>query len=471
MEPRATALGLGQATGDELYRSALTRANRELGHIGQQLAAKNRRLAAKSKFFDAAGLFQSQLHVDAPPADVLRAVAHTAAGVLGTTAVAAFSLVDGQAQAVLVNAAGDVLDRADLPLRTTEGKVAVLDVTHDLEPLMAVVGPRLADAGRFWTPLLADTGSCVGGVCWGAAAGEPARLEPQQAELVALAHAWALALCTAQVRDAHRQLADQLADANRQLIAAQDEIAHARAMRAVAEMAAGAGHEMNTPLAVMTGRAELLAAQLTDPAHRRSAATIVEQGHRLSAIITDLMDFARPTPPTPLPCRVAELVQTALSRAKALDPATDRTVVTTVPTTTALPRVTVDAAQAAAALAELVANAVQATDGRPVPRVTVTAAHVGSSPHVAVTVTDNGCGMDEATARRAFDPFFSGRPAGRRRGLGLAKALRWAEAVGGSIRLDSQVGRGTTAVLLWPVADAPPTSAAADPPRRRAGSA
>ena len=463
MEPRATALGLGQATGDELYRSALTRANRELGAIGAQLAAKNRRLATRSKYFDAAGTFQQDLRADATPADVLRAVGHAAAALLSTTVVAAFSIVDGRAEVVLVNAAGAVLDLSDLSLVLPDVRPApAQEVGRELEPLMAAVGPRLPEAGRFWSPLLADTGRCVGGVAWGAAAGEVARLDPQSAELTALAHAWALALCTAQVRDDHRRLAEQLGDTNRQLVAAQDELSRSRAMRAVAEMAAGAGHEMNNPLAIIVGRAEMLVSQTAaDPKLQKSAAAIVEQGNRLSGIITDLMDFARPTPPVVGPCPVAELVQTAVAQAKRADDVADRTVVTTVPHAL-LPKVTVDGRQAAAALAELIGNALQATDAR-AGRITVTAVHAPSSPHVAVTVTDNGCGMDEATARRAFDPFFSGRPAGRRRGLGLAKALRWAEAVGGSIRLDSRPGHGTTAVLLWPVAAAaaPPVVAAA----------
>jgi signal transduction histidine kinase len=65
-----------------------------------------------------------------------------------------------------------------------------------------------------------------------------------------------------------------------------------------------------------------------------------------------------------------------------------------------------------------------------------------------LTVADTGCGMDETTLKRAFDPFFSSKPAGRRRGMGLPKALRWIESSGGSIRLESRPNQGTRAIVL-----------------------
>ncbi len=458
MEPRATALGLNQATGDELYRSALTRANRELGHIGSQLAAKNRRLETRKKYFDAGQAFQDELRPEASAADVLRAVGHTAAGLLGTAAVAAFSLPPGTtaAEVVAIDGAAEAVLTADLP--TPPSAAAVAEAGPDLEPVVSAVGPRLAGPGRFWLPLSADGGGCVGGVVWGGPAGEVARLEPQLAELTALSHAWALAVRTAQVRDDRRVLSEQLADANRRLTDAQDALAQTRAMKAVAEMAAGAAHEMNNPLAIMVGRAEMLAGSIVDTKQQRSATIIAEQGHRLSGIISDLMDFARPTAPAVSAAAVAALIESAVSLAKGQDDWADRTVVTSVST---VPAVRVDTGQLSAALAELVGNAVQATDAR-TGRITISAGHAAASPHVAITVADNGCGMDEPTAKRAFDPFFSLRPAGRRRGLGLAKALRVVEAVGGTIRLDSRPGRGTTAVVLLPVAAPQP---AAPPPR------
>jgi len=97
--------------------------------------------------------------------------------------------------------------------------------------------------------------------------------------------------------------------------------------------------------------------------------------------------------------------------------------------------------------------------------------HVAFDPYsqrVVLSVADDGCGMDEQTTKCAFDPFFSAKAAGRRRGMGLAKALRWVEGSGGSIRLESRLGKGTRAVILLPAAKPSPPEAASEAMRKQA---
>jgi len=288
----------------------------------------------------------------------------------------------------------------------------------------------------------------VGGVLWGGQRGEAQRLSPQVQEVSVIASGWSLALRTAQIREEARTLSEQLAEANRRLQNAQAEILRSRTLITVGEMAAGAAHEMNNPLAVISGRSQLLAAQLSDPKLKASASLVFEQSHRLSAIITELMDFAKPVPPAVQQAVLADVVARALADAKVRSDPADRQIEVTVGQ---MPLVMVDPGQVAAALTEVVENAIHATEGRD-GHVSIHAAHDPYSGRVVMTVSDNGCGMDENTAKRAFDPFFSAKPAGRRRGLGLAKALRWLEASGGSIRLESQPGEGTRATILLPAA-------------------
>ena len=468
IEPRAKALGLGQASSGELYQQALAQANRELGRVSGQLASKNRKLSVRAKFFDALSSFQSELRPDAPPQTVLTAIAQTAVGVLGVECAAVFSLppLQAYAETVLCDGKGNVFQTAlvDLPeqassaemptaathLRPSRGAPGdgpILPCGPDMDWFVNEVSPRLAGEQRFWVCLQAD-GECVGGIVWGAAAGETQRLSTQVQELVAIANGWSLALRTSQIREEARSLAEQLAEANRQLHTAQSEILRSKMIVSISEMAAGAAHEMNNPLAVISGRSQLLSSQLADPKHKASAHLIYEQSHRLSSIITELMDFAKPQPPAPCESELPEIVGKAVQEAKQKNDVADRRLEVTMGD---VPAVMVDPGQIAAALQEILDNALQATDPAK-GHVSVHAAFDPYSSRVVLIVSDDGCGMDEETVKRAFDPFFSSKRAGRRRGMGLAKALRWVEASGGSIRLESRPGQGTRTVLLLPAA-------------------
>jgi len=469
IEPRALALSLGHASSAELYHQALAQANRELGRMSGQLAARNRKLAVRAKFFDALSQFQCELRPDAPPNMVLQAVGQTAASVLAASSVAVFSSIPGHghAEVILCDHQGEVFDQTvvDAPKQLDKpsgGEGPVLACGDSLEWLLSAVSPRLGEEQRFWICLEND-GQCIGGVLWGARVGESQRLSPQVQELTALATGWSLTLRTSQIREEARALSEELAEANRRLQSAQNEILRSKTMITVGEMAAGAAHELNNPLAVISGRSQLLASQLTEPKLKQAAKTIGDQAHIITDIITELMAFAKPVPPKVVESDLSELVDRALHSAKSESDPADRSVEVTI---SDIPPVMVDPQQVTAALLEVISNAIQATD--PVKgHVTIHAAYDAYSGRVALTVADNGSGMDEETLKRAFDPFFSSKPAGRRRGMGLAKALRWIESSGGTMRLESRLGRGTRGSILLPAIalDVPEEKAA---PLRRA---
>jgi CheY-like chemotaxis protein len=116
-------------------------------------------------------------------------------------------------------------------------------------------------------------------------------------------------------------------------------------------------------------------------------------------------------------------------------------------------------------------NALQAISGRGQVRI---AATVGRRPHeggaraddVALSINDDGCGMDEATRARIFEPFFTTKPGGR--GLGLAAVHAMVQAHGGALAVDSALGRGTSVRLWLPVAarEAAPLTVAPPAPER-----
>jgi putative nucleotidyltransferase with HDIG domain len=467
IEQRAKALGLGRASTGELYQQALTQANKELGKVSSQLVTKNRRLAIRAKFFDALSSFHAELRPDAPPQMVLHAIGQTAVEVLNVSSAAVFSLSPGRdfAETLMVDQNGDVFDSTMIEcpsgssgfagqsgtagsttaIKPALGEGPVLKTSAEMEWLLQAISPRLGHDQRYWICLEAD-GICIGGVIWGASAGEAQRLSNQIQELTALAGGWSLALRTTQIREEARTLAEQLAEANRELQSAQNEILRTKTVITVGEMAAGAAHEMNNPLAVISGRSQLLAAQLEDPKLKASAHLIYDQSHRLSQIITELMDFAKPVPPTLIEIDPAELVERALHEAKTHTDPADRTIEVTFGD---VPMVRVDRDQVCGAMLEVIENALQATDQKS-GAITIHGAFDQLSNQVVITIADNGVGMEEQTLKRAFDPFFSAKQAGRRRGMGLSKALRWVEASGGSIKLESRPTRGTRALVLLP---------------------
>jgi signal transduction histidine kinase len=112
-----------------------------------------------------------------------------------------------------------------------------------------------------------------------------------------------------------------------------------------------------------------------------------------------------------------------------------------------LPLFTADRTQLASALAALIKNAMEAlrTGGAIVVAVAV------NSESIEFRVTDNGPGITPEVRRHLFDPFFSGREAGRGLGLGLAKAWRIAELHRGEIIVQSEPGRGAVFALRVPL--------------------
>jgi signal transduction histidine kinase len=220
----------------------------------------------------------------------------------------------------------------------------------------------------------------------------------------------------------------------------------------IAEIAAGAGHELNSPLTVISGRAQMLQRQTGDPEMKRSLETIYNKAHECSTIVTELMDFARPRTPqfaaVDLAALLAEVRDEVLERSS-LPPSQFRMEIAD-EDGAPLPPARADHNQIKSVFHELIENAehaVAAADAN----ITVRCRRAPSGDALEVTVRDNGCGMSPAVLQRAFDPFYSHRDAGRSRGLGLARVHRIVEAHGGRIWFESRTDEGTTAYVLVPM--------------------
>ncbi len=227
-------------------------------------------------------------------------------------------------------------------------------------------------------------------------------------------------------------------------------------METLATLAGGLAHDLGNHLTAVLATADVLARHAADPARVRFAAEGIRAAARHGGeLVRGLLRFARREPPQVEAVPVAAAVEEAARLVRATAPPGVRLEVEVDP---AAGFVAADAEQIHRALTNLAMNAVEAAGGRGRVRLAAAPAEGESGDFVEITVEDDGPGMSEATRRRAFDPFFSTKPAGEGTGLGLAVTYGIVEAHRGRIDVDSAPGRGTRMRILWPAADGTPAA-------------
>ena len=221
---------------------------------------------------------------------------------------------------------------------------------------------------------------------------------------------------------------------------------------ALAEMAAGAAHELNNPLSVISGRAQLLAKSEADPEKKRILEQIQQNAGELSSIIDDLMSYANPESPRPTSTPIKQIIDEAADLAMMKKKLRKLDAEITVAADT--PNVFADSAQIASAISNIICNGLESYAGEN-GAITIKARADKEGGMVSVQIIDSGRGMDAQTLAKAMHPFFSAKQAGRKRGMGLAHAQRLIEINHGKLSIASQQEKGTTATIALPVARDP----------------
>jgi len=213
----------------------------------------------------------------------------------------------------------------------------------------------------------------------------------------------------------------------------------------LAEMTAGLAHELNNPLSVISGRAQLLADAEKNQKKKLALQQIQENAREASAILEGLMSFAEPPPPKPSQTDVKQMLDEAIQLTKQKTGAEHINVQIRVAKD--VKSIFVDSAQVVSALANVLSNSLESYRDTIGP-IKITADAAGS--RVRLQVSDLGCGMDADTLRKAAHPFFSAKPAGRKRGMGLAYTARAVQMNKGSLSIESEPGKGTTVTIFLP---------------------
>jgi signal transduction histidine kinase len=252
-----------------------------------------------------------------------------------------------------------------------------------------------------------------------------------------------------------------------QLRATQVQLVQSSKLAALGSLVAGVAHELNNPLAIILGNAELLP-DPPDEEDRRAVAQIIAGARRARRVVRSLATFAQHGGmkqawhiPGQLVERVMDVRREVLRAAGiAIDIECDPD----------LPALWVDGPQLQQALLNLLLNAELALDGRGDPQIVIhtflgrttqglppllpareaTPTRPVDDAAIVIDVADNGIGLPDEVRERLFEPFVTTRPVGQGAGLGLATAYGIVAQHGGTMHAASAHGRGTTFRLVLP---------------------
>jgi signal transduction histidine kinase len=258
-------------------------------------------------------------------------------------------------------------------------------------------------------------------------------------------HAWESWAAMVADRALLERRVQTVVESMRQTIDQQEERLRQLKLDALGEFAGGAGHELNNPLAVIVGRAQLLLARTEDPETMRSLRIILSQASRAHRILRDLMFVARPPAPWPRPCRPSELLRTCVRDHQEECAARGIRLCSEIGDPTPVGSIDPDALRHLAEI--LLKNAIQATPagGKVLVRSSV------QGDELSWFFIDSGNGITSQEATHLFDPFFCGRQAGRGLGLGLPRAARLVKQAGGRLHWSSNPGHGSVFQVHLPL--------------------
>jgi len=247
------------------------------------------------------------------------------------------------------------------------------------------------------------------------------------------------------------RMQSELRERERQLEIARQQRFHHEKMAAIGSLAATIAHEVNNPIAAISGVAEAILDKRAANACSGDGCRpelILEQTHRISQITRHLAEMTTPYSPEPQSLDLNALLQRTCAFLR-YDKRFGR-IEFKFELDSGVPSIMAVADHLTQVLMNLLINAADATCGVVGREAAISVETRANGREVVLVVADNGCGMDAATMARAFDEAFTTKPPGRGSGIGLFMCRSLVEAEGGRIELDSAPGRGTRVTVYLP---------------------
>jgi len=224
----------------------------------------------------------------------------------------------------------------------------------------------------------------------------------------------------------------------------------AERLKATTRMASEMAHELNTPLGGIIMYSHLLLDDVPeDDPNREKIVKINKLAHRCKIIVQGLRDFSYQDDPHPKPVQVNTIIHNVIGFLE--DHVLLRDVSIHRSFASDLPTVPGDENQLEQVFINLIINAAQAMEGTGT--LTLGTEFARATNRVRIECSDTGCGIDQEDLVRVFEPFFTTKKKGKGMGLGLSICHGIVQRHGGTIRIESSKGQGTTFTISLPVAE------------------
>jgi PAS domain S-box-containing protein len=259
-------------------------------------------------------------------------------------------------------------------------------------------------------------------------------------------------------------------EAAAELERAQEALRQSQKMEAMGQLTGGVAHDFNNLLTPIVGGLDMLQRKgLGGPREQRLIDGAMQSADRAKTLVQRLLAFARRQP---LQASAVDVGKLVTGMADLIASTSGPQVQVAVEAADGLPPAKADPNQLEMALLNLGVNARDAMPDGGTLRITADLDQVGANhrsglrpgAYVRLSVADTGVGMDEATLKRAVEPFFSTKGVGKGTGLGLSMVHGLASQLGGALNVESRLGIGTNIELWLPTSDTPVGEAAVAAP-------